>query len=102
MRDNFKHVRFPKYTHLGVCDLCTQLRTLRLLASTTREHRVVQQRMRAHTEQHKAERIAYDTRRKNSIRAPGQSTSIIMDMSDKFMCPHKVSYLIVFLLTMYR
>ena len=90
IRDNHKNIRFPKRTHLGICDLCLEIGTLKRLATSEGEKRILRARMKDHSDLHRGERVAYHERRKASNRMPHVSWSIIIDNSDKIQVPHRV------------
>ena len=94
----FAKVSFPKQTKLGVCDLCVQLWTQKLLVVTEAEKRTIWRQMREHTCLQKAEHSSYYLHAHDSERAPDQSWSVIMDMSDKFLAPHKVIFLTFYIM----
>ena len=84
------YVVFPKRTRLGRCDLCASLSDQRTKATNSAERDIIEKRMNNHTELHKAERTAYQKRCRDSERCPDLSWSLILDMSDKFIFPHRV------------
>ena len=94
MKCYFQHVLFPKRTRLGVCDTCVQIQTAKKLATSATKKQFYQRRMFAHTVLHRAERKQYEQRAKDSERCPDRSWSVILDMLDKFLAPHKVYLLI--------
>jgi hypothetical protein len=88
--ENHTKIWFFRRTHLGICDFCVKLGTLRKLAQNAGDKHILKARMLEHTKLHQGERKTYHSRRKDSERSPDQSWSIIMDNSDKIQIPHKV------------
>ena len=84
---------FPKRTKLGRCDLCTLLSSQRMKTANIAKREIIDKQMKNHTELHKAERTAYQKRSRDAECCPDLFWSIILDMSDKFVLPHKVSYI---------
>ena len=70
--------------------MCLTLNTQRELAKSDIERDSVAKQLRAHTNLHRGERNAYRERVVRAEQLPGQYTSVIMDMSNKYVLPHKV------------
>jgi len=81
-------LRFPRNTKLGVCNLCTLLRTCKMLATTNAEKKQIKQQMRAHTEQHRSERRIFYARREDSALHPSIQWSTLSDSTSRLCLPY--------------
>ena len=91
INNRFPFLRFPKRCRLGVCDICVQIQTAKVLAVGQSAKEACRRRMREHTILHSAEREEYARKRKKAENSPELIMSIITDNSDKFLAPHRVS-----------
>ena len=62
MKSHFPHVKLPKYTRLGKCDLCLMLKDRKSKATTEEERLQVQQEIILHNANQMNERIQYKQR----------------------------------------
>ena len=62
VRRRFSNVKLPKYTRLGKCDTCLELKEKRLKADNEEEKQKIQSQISEHNEKQMAERVQYKLR----------------------------------------
>ena len=91
-RKEFQHLKTPKQTRLGQCDICTTLANSIMTAptSTTKSHR--QMARQTHLKNMGIERKMYHVRRAASLAQPTSISSWIIDYADPRKCPHQAIF----------
>jgi len=97
------NLRFPKKTklgtcllllivyynniNLGVCNICTRLRSRKILATSATERQAIKRLMRIHTERMRADRNFFYTRRAASKLNPNIQWTILSDSTSGYILP---------------
>ena len=91
-KKHFPHVKTPKKTRLGKCDLCSQLNKRRAVEKNPVIQAKISKIFFNHVSDIGKERALYYLRQSKAIKLPQLYTSIIMDYAQKLMMPHNHRY----------
>ena len=91
-KKHFPHVKNPKKTRLGKCNLCSRLNKRRAVEKNPVIQAKISQLYFKHVKDIIKERALYILRQSRAIKLPQLYTSIIMDYAQKLLMPHNHRY----------
>ena len=87
-RERFAHVKWPKFTTLGKCDICTQI-AVEMKHCTTQTKRLLRKRKKHHLLQNTRDRTSLSSRVALSMRDPRIHLTLDQDYANQLQLPHQ-------------
>ena len=87
-RDDFSHVKWPKYTKLGKCDICTKI-AVEITHCDAVTKRALRLRKKHHQRQNSLDRSSLSRRTAYAIRDPTVTLCLDQDYANQLRLPHQ-------------